>query len=96
MLPELRQMLEENFLQDEAERWYNPNPDRKADLEALRQRTLLREYKEYLKGKGRLKFSAARQSELVSAWIGKSAITPTSCRSPSVYRKVCYKKIQGY
>lgn len=54
-LPELRQMLEENFLQDEAERWYNPNPDRKADLEALRQRTLLREYKEYLKGKGRLK-----------------------------------------
>lgn len=54
-LPELRQMLEENFLQDEAERWYSPNPDRKADLEALRQRTLLREYKEYLKGKGRLK-----------------------------------------
>jgi DNA modification methylase/rubredoxin len=54
-LPELRQMLEENFLQDEAERWYNPNPDHKADLEALRQRTLLREYKEYLKGKGRLK-----------------------------------------
>jgi len=54
-LPELRQMLEENFLQDEAERWFNPNPDRKADLEALRQRTLLREYKEYLKGKGRLK-----------------------------------------
>lgn len=54
-LPELRQMLEENFLQDEAERWYNPNPDRKADLEALRQRTLLREYKEYLKSKGRLK-----------------------------------------
>jgi hypothetical protein len=54
-LPELREMLEENFLQDEGERWYNPNPDRKADLEALRQRTLLREYKEYLKGKGRLK-----------------------------------------
>jgi hypothetical protein len=54
-LPELRQMLEENFLQDEAERWYNPNPERQADLEALRQRTLLREYKEYLKGKGRLK-----------------------------------------
>lgn len=54
-LPELRQMLEENFLLDEAERWYNPNPDRKADLEALRQRTLLREYKEYLKGKDKLK-----------------------------------------
>jgi predicted RNA methylase len=54
-LPELREMLEENFLQDEDERWYNPSPDRKADLEALRQRMLLREYKEYLKGKGRLK-----------------------------------------
>jgi len=54
-LPELREMLEENFLQDEAEHWYNPNPERQADLDALRQRTLLREYKEYLKGKGRLK-----------------------------------------
>jgi len=32
-----------------------PIQTRKADLEALRQRTLLREYKEYLKGKGRLK-----------------------------------------
>jgi len=54
-LPELRVMLAENFLQDDDERWYVPNPERQADLDALRQRMLLREYKEYLKGKGRLR-----------------------------------------
>lgn len=54
-MPELRQMLEENFLQDASGRWYNPNPDHQADLEALRQRSLLREYKEYLNTKGMLK-----------------------------------------
>ncbi len=55
MLPELREMLDQNFLQDGSGRWYRPDPERKADLEALRQKTLLREYSEYLKGKGRLK-----------------------------------------
>ncbi len=54
-LPELRAMLEDNFLQDAGGRWYAPDPDRQADLEALRQKALLREYNEYLKGKSRLK-----------------------------------------
>jgi hypothetical protein len=54
-LPELRDMLEENFLQDEADRWYVPDPERGEDLEKLRERSLLREFGEYVGGKGRLK-----------------------------------------
>jgi hypothetical protein len=54
-LPELRHMLEENFLQDEADRWYVPDPERGEDLEKLRERSLLREFGEYVGGKGRLK-----------------------------------------
>jgi hypothetical protein len=63
-LPELREMLEDNFLQDEEGCWYVPNPDKQADLEALRQRSLLREFNEYLKGRGRLR---AFRSEAVRA-----------------------------
>jgi DNA modification methylase len=55
VLPELREMLEDNFIQDAGGRWYVPNPEKQADLEALRQRSLLREFNEYLKSKGRLK-----------------------------------------
>jgi hypothetical protein len=54
-LPELRVILEDNFLQDIAGRWYMPNPEKQADLEALRQRSLLREFNEYSQNKGRLK-----------------------------------------
>jgi len=42
-LPELRAILEESFLQDEAGRWYVPDPARAQDLERLRERALLRE-----------------------------------------------------
>ncbi len=54
-LPELRDLLEENFLQDEAGRWYVPDPARAGDLEKLRERSLLREFREYVEGRGRLK-----------------------------------------
>jgi hypothetical protein len=54
-LPELRDMLEENFLQDEADRWYVPDPERGDDMEKLRERSLLREFGEYAGGRGRLK-----------------------------------------
>jgi hypothetical protein len=43
-LPELRAILEESFLQDEAGRWYVPDPGRAQDLERLRERALLREF----------------------------------------------------
>lgn len=55
-LPELRDLLEQNFIKDEASGLYRlPDPSQEADLYALRERDLLREFAVYLKGKGRLK-----------------------------------------
>ena len=54
-LPELSDLLEQNFLQDEAGRWYIPDPSKASDLEQLRQRALLREFRTYLKGNKRLR-----------------------------------------
>lgn len=53
-LPELRVLLEENFVQDEAGRWSVPDPKKASDLEQLRRRALLREFEAYRTGKGRL------------------------------------------
>jgi hypothetical protein len=54
-LPELSELLAQNFLQDEQDRWYLPDPGHQEDLEKLRERSLLREFQEYAQGKGRLK-----------------------------------------
>jgi predicted RNA methylase/rubredoxin len=63
-IPELRTLLEENFLQDETERWYIPDPGRQEDLERLRQKSLLREFAAYQQGRGRLR---AFRSEAIRA-----------------------------
>jgi len=69
-LPELSEMLEQNFLQDEADRWYVPDPSKASDLEKLRQRALLREFAEYVEGRGRLrKFrTEAMRAGFADAW----------------------------
>ncbi|MHB1415909.1 MAG: DNA methyltransferase [Chloroflexota bacterium] len=54
-LPELGEVLAENFLQDSAERWYVPDPDEVGDLEKVRHRALLREFGTYSLGRGRLR-----------------------------------------
>ena len=54
-LPELSDMLAQNFLKDDQDRWYVPDPARQEDLEKLRERSLLREFQEYAQGKGRLR-----------------------------------------
>ncbi|MDL1944580.1 site-specific DNA-methyltransferase [Chloroflexi bacterium CFX2] len=54
-MPELRDILEENFLKDDTDRWYLPDPGKESDMQALREKGLLREFALYLKGKGRLK-----------------------------------------
>jgi len=54
-LPELSDVLAQNFLKDEADRWYVPDPGHQEDLEKLRERSLLREFQEYAQGKGRLR-----------------------------------------
>ncbi len=54
-LPELVELLEQNFLQDAEGRWYVPDPNKASDLEALRLKALLREFNAYLAGGKRLK-----------------------------------------
>jgi 16S rRNA G966 N2-methylase RsmD len=69
-MPELRTLLEENFLQDEAGRWYVPDPERQEDIERLRQKTLLREFGVYVRGRGRLRTfrSEAIRAGFSDAW----------------------------
>ena len=59
ILPELATILEENFLKDEAGRWYVPDPENEADLEKLRTKRLLKQFQEYKeqasKPKGKIK-----------------------------------------
>ncbi len=53
--PELIEILEQNFLQDEEGKWFLPNHNKASDLERVRQRSLLREFIEYASGTGRLR-----------------------------------------
>jgi len=56
VLPELLDMLKENFLQDDDGKWYVPNLSDKADLEKLRRKRLLKDFYDiYAKGTGRIK-----------------------------------------
>ncbi len=72
-LPELRHILEENFLQDDLERWFVPNPERQEHLEQLREKSLLREFQEYAGGKGRLKLfrTEAVRAGFKRAWANR-------------------------
>jgi len=54
-MPELGEILAQNFLEDEGGHWYPPNPSKASDLERLRQRALLKEFATYLEGRGRLR-----------------------------------------
>ena len=54
-LPELIEILQQNFLQDDDGRWRPPDPGSAKDLERLRQNALLREFAQYLEGRGRLR-----------------------------------------
>jgi 16S rRNA G966 N2-methylase RsmD len=70
VLPELHALLEKNFLEDEAGRWYPPDPTKAGDLEQLRRKSLLREFREYAAGQGRLrKFrTEAVRAGFADAW----------------------------
>jgi predicted RNA-binding Zn-ribbon protein involved in translation (DUF1610 family) len=52
---ELIEILKQNFLQDEAGKWYVPDHNKATDLEKVRQRTLLKEFKDYSESSGRLR-----------------------------------------
>jgi DNA modification methylase len=58
-LPEMRTILEENFLKNEKGQWYLPDPENEADLEKLRAKRLLKQFETYKteasKPKGKIK-----------------------------------------
>lgn len=47
-LPELMQILDENFLKDDKGKWHKPDLEKEADLEQLRNKKLLREFTIYV------------------------------------------------
>lgn len=59
IIPELMDILQENFLKDAQGRWYAPDPENEADLEALRNKRLLKQFSQYIEvarqPKGKLK-----------------------------------------
>ena len=52
---ELIELLKQNFLQDPDGKWYVPDHNKASDLEKVRQRALLKEFKEYTESTGRLR-----------------------------------------
>jgi len=51
--PELKQLLDDNFLQDAENRWYVPDPNKAQELEQLRTEALLKEFAVYQAHTGR-------------------------------------------
>jgi DNA modification methylase len=47
VIPELADILEENFLKDNQGKWYTPDPENEADLEKLRTKRLLKQFDTY-------------------------------------------------
>jgi DNA modification methylase len=47
-LPELQDILNENFIEEADGKWRNPNPDEAKDREALRTKVLIKEFNSYL------------------------------------------------
>lgn len=54
-MPELMEILEENFLKDESGKWYIPDLTKSGDIAKLREKNLLKEFQEYQQSKGKLK-----------------------------------------
>lgn len=48
VLPELMTILEENFIKDKDGKWRNPDPEKAADLEIIRNRKMMKEFNIYL------------------------------------------------
>jgi hypothetical protein len=83
-LPELQELLDQNFLEDERHRWYVPDPNKQLDLEKLREKALLQEFGEYKTSKHkRLKVfrTEAVRAGFKSAWAAREYQTILSVAS---------------
>lgn len=67
-MPELIDMLQENFLKDEDVAWYVPDLTKSGDVAKLREKNLLKEFQEYQTTKGKLKVF---RSEAIRAGFAK-------------------------
>lgn len=67
-MPELMEILEENFLKDDDGKWYIPDLSKSGDLAKLREKNLLKEFQSYLESKGKLKVF---RSEAIRAGFSK-------------------------
>lgn len=54
-IPELAELLEENFLKNEKGEWYIPDITKAGDIAKLREKRLQKEFEDYQKTKGKLK-----------------------------------------
>lgn len=68
-LPELRDLLAENFLQDDRDRWFIPDTKDAEQMERLHQQSLLRVFAGYAEGKGAL---GSVRTEAVRAGFSKA------------------------
>jgi hypothetical protein len=76
-MPDLREMLEANFVTDERGRWSVPDPRKSGHLDQLRTRALLKEYESYKEGRGplaRFRTEAVRAG-FKAAWAAKDFAT---------------------
>jgi len=62
-------LLEQNFLKGDDDRWYTPALNQEADLQALRERDLLRDFGDYTRGSGKVKVF---RSEAIKAGFSKA------------------------
>lgn len=86
-MPDLREMLDTNFVTDDEGRWMVPDPKKSEHLDQLRTRALLKEFEGYVAGKGPLnKFrSEAVRAGFKDAWGRKdfATIVKVGARLPS-------------
>jgi DNA modification methylase len=84
--PELSVLLEENFLQDDEGKWYNPDVTKVSDVTKLREKKLLKEFESYLATKGKLKLfrTEAIRVGFAKLWANKNyeLIVETAERLP--------------
>lgn len=85
-MPELSVLLEENFLQDEENKWYIPDRTKEGDVAKLREKKLWKEFEGYTTSKGKLKLfrSEAIRVGFSKLWKDKnySAIVDLASRLP--------------
>ncbi len=85
-MPELMTILEENFLKDEKGRWYIPDLSKSGDIAKLREKNLLKEFRQYMESSGKLKVfrSEAVRAGFAMLWKEKNyaAIVAVAERLP--------------